>query len=260
MPTRFIVVFSQRSNLALLGKRLIYKMKQLIWILLTAMTLACVVNCQLSGIVIPAFLVYDEQGTVWLKDVNCSGTESKLVNCTFNNDTSVSYHSQDIGVHCFFSCFTENEGNLRIISGAAANKGRLEIDYKGEWGTVCQDNFENVDADVACGQLGYCSGMVMPAFLVNDGQGTIWLKDVNCSGSENKLVNCIFNIDTFYSYHSQDIGIHCFLNCSTENEGGLRIMSGPAANKGRLEINYKGEWGTVCQDNFENVVAEVACR
>lgn len=46
-------------------------------------------------------------------------------------------------------------GDLRIISGIAANIGRLEVNYKGEWGTVCDDGFRNVDAAVACKQLGY---------------------------------------------------------------------------------------------------------
>lgn len=35
------------------------------------------------------------------------------------------------------------------------NQGRLEVKYKGEWGTVCANDFENIDAEVACRQLGY---------------------------------------------------------------------------------------------------------
>lgn len=46
-------------------------------------------------------------------------------------------------------------GGLRITAGYAAQEGRLEIFHHGEWGTVCDDHFDNVDAVVACRQLGY---------------------------------------------------------------------------------------------------------
>jgi len=42
-------------------------------------------------------------------------------------------------------------GNGNGQSGA----GRLEINYDGVWGTVCNDDFDNNDAKVACKMLGY---------------------------------------------------------------------------------------------------------
>ncbi|CAC5364714.1 unnamed protein product [Mytilus coruscus] len=63
------------------------------------------------------------------------------------------------------------------------------------------------------------SGIMQPANLIWNGHGAVWLNDVNCSGSENKLLDCNFNNVTIQCVHHDDVGIHCFLNCSTEDEG-----------------------------------------
>ncbi|VDI26090.1 Hypothetical predicted protein [Mytilus galloprovincialis] len=161
---------------------------------------------------------------------------------------------------CVVEC--QLSGDLRMLATSETNKGRLEIYYKGEWGTICDRGFDHVDAAVACRQLGFCSGKAIPAYEVDNGQGTIWFDKVDCSGSEHKLINCTLSLDlTSYCYHGLDVGLHCYLSCpAEEDEGLLRIINSTVENKGRLEINYKGEWGTICNAGFHHVNAAVACR
>lgn len=50
-----------------------------------------------------------------------------------------------------------NQGDLRLVDGATSTEGRVELCNDNQWGTVCDDQWANVDAGVACGQLGFAT-------------------------------------------------------------------------------------------------------
>ena len=46
---------------------------------------------------------------------------------------------------------------MRLSSGATLFEGRVEFCNNGQWGTVCDDEWDREDARVVCRQLGYPS-------------------------------------------------------------------------------------------------------
>jgi deleted-in-malignant-brain-tumors protein 1 len=91
------------------------------------------------------------QGQIWLSDVQCDGTETRLIDCVSNPlGVHNCHHYEDAGVSCPI-CTT---GAIRL-QGGNATTGRVEICNNAVWGTVCDDLWGTQDAQVACRQLGY---------------------------------------------------------------------------------------------------------
>uniref|UniRef100_A0A673CAX0 Lysyl oxidase homolog n=1 Tax=Sphaeramia orbicularis TaxID=375764 RepID=A0A673CAX0_9TELE len=154
------------------------------------------------------------------------------------------------------------------------NEGRVELFYKGEWGTICDDDFTITNAHVLCRQLGFVSatGWTHSA-KYGKGQGKIWLDNVLCSGGEKSIEFCRSrgwgNSDCT---HDEDAGIVCkderipgFLDSNNKvEEVRLRPVVATAKKKlpiteGVVEVKYKDGWAQICDVGWTIKNTRVIC-
>ena len=101
------------------------------------------------------------------------------------------------------------DGDLRLSGGQTANEGRVEIFFDGYWGTVCDQNWDLLDAIVACHQLGYstaAAALTGSAFGI--GSEPNWLISAHCTGYEDNLIECRLS-DGNSSCRSEHAGVIC---------------------------------------------------
>lgn len=74
---------------------------------------------------------------------------------------------------------------------------------------MCDDLFDQTDADVVCRELGYGAALA-PSTYYGGGSGPVWLDNLGCTGTEGTILNCSHNgVGLHNCAHSEDVGIIC---------------------------------------------------
>lgn len=124
--------------------------------------------------------------------VSCVGRPDNCTSCDSAKvlDTETNRCVDD----CKASTLISGVEDIRLAGTNQTFFGRLEVKYNGQWGTVCDDGFDEKDADVACRQLklGKHKFFKRSAFY-GPGTGRVILDDLQCKGSEKSLFNCRMN-------------------------------------------------------------------
>ena len=112
-------------------------------------------------------------GPIHLTNAQCKNDDTRLLNCVVNmTGVNGCTHSEDAGVICrgnnsdgqsLTLCHSKHktgtsscgDGDVRLVGGESEREGRVEICYNRVWGTVCDTDWDEVDASVVCTQLGY---------------------------------------------------------------------------------------------------------
>ncbi|XP_039962936.1 uncharacterized protein LOC120776390 isoform X3 [Bactrocera tryoni] len=98
----------------------------------------------------------------------------------------------------------------RLEGGRSPNEGRLEVRYRGEWGTVCDDDFGLKEARVMCNSMGFYGTPTIVKNKYGSGSGPIWLDQVSCYGNETTLDQCgHFTWGEHNCNHTEDVGLKC---------------------------------------------------
>ncbi|XP_066495466.1 lysyl oxidase homolog 2 [Tiliqua scincoides] len=221
----------------------------------------------------------------WAYSMDCTGTESHISSCTLGNRISTARGKNitcENGMPVVVSCapgrsfapsshsgyrkaFRQEHPLVRLKGGANIGEGRIEVLMNGEWGTVCDDQWNLIPASVVCRELGFGSAKeAIAGARLGQGMGPIHLNEVDCLGFEKSITNCKFSTtEARRCTHEEDASVRCNVPAmGFQNQ--IRLSGGRTPYEGRVEVlrmhNGMLKWGTVCSDKWTIKEAMIVCR
>ncbi|XP_042342078.1 scavenger receptor cysteine-rich type 1 protein M130-like [Plectropomus leopardus] len=147
--------------------------------------------------------------------------------------------------------------SVRLVNGTSLCSGRLEVKSNQRWSLVCEDDFDQQDAEVVCKELGCGAPLAFKGGLYGDKEGPVWSKEFQCEGQESALLDCAGSSS---ARENCSPGRAVGLTCSEPDD--IRLVEGASHCDGRLEMRNKGDWRPVTDDpyNWDLISAAVVCK
>ncbi|KAM6917375.1 scavenger receptor cysteine-rich type 1 protein M130-like [Lycodopsis pacificus] len=181
--------------------------------------------------------------SVWKINFDCVQSGSALRECLTSDSSS---YTLDL------SC----SDSVRLVNGTSLCSGRLEVKSNQSnqwWSSVCEDDFDQQDAEVVCRELGCGAPSVLQGALYGEVEAPMWTKEFQCGGRESALLDCRSS-GSYRNTCSPDKAVG--LTCSEP----VRLVGGISRCAGTVEIKHQGDWRPV--DGFHWTLKEAAvfCR
>nr|XP_040025285.1 scavenger receptor cysteine-rich type 1 protein M130-like [Gasterosteus aculeatus aculeatus] len=153
---------------------------------------------------------------------------------------------------------TQIKDYIRLVNGSTHCSGRLEVrsnqsNQSNQWSSVCEEDFDQQDAEVVCSELGCGALSVLQGALYGEVEAPMWTKEFQCGGHESSLLYCR---SSGSERNTCSPGKAVGLTCSEP----VRLVGGASRCEGTLEVKYQGEWRPVDYYRWNLKVADVACR
>ncbi|RLU20408.1 hypothetical protein DMN91_007018 [Ooceraea biroi] len=209
--------------------------------------------------------------------------------CTSNNDSWTNSHEKKMQIikklRKDFRKLKKQEGALTLTGSENGDyEGNVEILHDGKWGSICDDEWDDLEAGVVCRQLGF-NGAIKATTNGQFGQARrrYWMDNVYCDGSEDELTRCRFDGWGVSDCSSNEAaGVICTRNeeakassatvpeekppkvkiKDTYQQGiALRLSGGRIRSEGQVEIKLgNADWSVVCGDGWSILEAGVVCQ
>uniref|UniRef100_A0A8C4F4Z5 SRCR domain-containing protein n=1 Tax=Dicentrarchus labrax TaxID=13489 RepID=A0A8C4F4Z5_DICLA len=188
---------------------------------------------------------------VWLITSNCVQSGSSLRDC------ALSFSSSSI---LNLTCSGKPINSVRLVDGTSPCSGRLEVksDQSNQlWSSVCEDDFDQQDAEVVCRELGCGAPSVLQGALYGEVEAPTWTKEFQCGGHESALLDCR---SSGSARNTCSPGKAVGLTCSGRRGASVRLLGGGSRCAGTLEVKHKGDWRPVWGRGWNLKRANVVCR
>ncbi|KAK2536010.1 Loxl4 [Columba livia] len=224
-----------------------------------------------------------QKNSFWVHRVRCRGTEPHLARCpTQVAPPAPQQHACPRGMHAIVSCLpnpASQKGTgkgrsktspgkvlpVRLRAGTHAGEGRVEVLRHGQWGTVCDKQWDLAAASVVCRQLGYGTAkQALVGAQMGQGLGPIHMSEVQCTGHERSLGECRFqDAEQSGCRHETDAAVRCHMP-HMDFQSQVRLIGGRSPEEGVVEVlvpvQGRLQWGTVCGAQWGLNEAMVVCR